>query len=126
MTHAVKHKTIILRFRQVNRDVFDAIKNGIKKVETRAATERYRSMKVGDTLVFRCGKNSSERRVQSVEIFRTLAALFRKHKVTDINPKAKSAEELEKIYYSYSGYCEKIKKYGLIALVLHGNLPKRA
>lgn len=37
-----------LRFREVNRDIFEAIQDGSKKVETRAATVRYQKIKKGD------------------------------------------------------------------------------
>jgi len=43
-----KAKIIQLRFRQVNKDIFEAIKSGEKKIETRAATEKFRGVSAGD------------------------------------------------------------------------------
>ena len=34
-----------LQFRAENRDIFEAIRAGVKKVETRAATEKFRDIK---------------------------------------------------------------------------------
>lgn len=48
----------MLRFRAINRDTFQAIRVGTKKVETRAATIKYRDIKVGDVITFVCGPRS--------------------------------------------------------------------
>lgn len=112
------NKKYILRFREVNRDIFDAIKNGKKKVETRAATQRYTKMKPGDIVVLMCGKNKFEKVIKQARIFKTIGAMLKKYKVKDIMPNLLSAKELEAAYYSYPNYCEKIKKFGLIALEL--------
>jgi ASC-1-like (ASCH) protein len=50
--------THTLRFRAVNRDTFNAIKSGKKKVETRAAIEKYRTILAGDIIQFICVKDS--------------------------------------------------------------------
>ena len=42
----VKNKKAVLRFRAVNRDVFDMIRSGAKKVETRAATRKYATIHI--------------------------------------------------------------------------------
>ena len=109
-------KTITLKFRVVNQDIFNTIKIGKKKVETQAATERYRRIAVGDRIILICGKNRFEKQVRKVQTFKTIAALLKKHSVKSINPAVKSVEELRKLYYSFPGYREKIKKFGLIAL----------
>ncbi len=45
------NKEWVLRFRVVDKDNFLEIENGLKVVETRAATPKYREVKTGDTLV---------------------------------------------------------------------------
>ena len=107
-----------LRFRTVNSDIFEAIKKGKKRVETRAATTKYRNIKEGDTLKFVCGNKKYEKQVVEVKIFRTITAMLRKYKAKKINPNAGSDKELRELYYSFSGYREKINKYGLIVLEL--------
>lgn len=107
-----------LRFRAINRDTFDAIRRGSKKVETRAATVRYRDIEGGDAVVFVCGKDKFERRVKRAMIFKTITAMLKAYRVSDIAPKLSTAEELRAKYYTFPGYSEKIKKFGLIALEL--------
>ncbi len=51
---------IVFRFRTINKDIFEAIKSGKKKVETRAATEKYRNIKAGDTVKLVCENEQKE------------------------------------------------------------------
>ena len=111
-------KIITLRFRAVNRDVFEAIHDGRKKVETRAATARYRSIKVGDTLRFVCGKDTFEKKAKHVKIFKSIISLLKQYRAEEINPFVKSEAELQNMYYSYPNYREKIKQFGIIAIEL--------
>ncbi len=112
------NKEYTLRFRSANRDIFNAIKSGKKKIETRAGTEKYRSISKGDTLIFVCGKLKFRKRVSLVKKFRSISAMLKKYNPVDINPKTKTESELEKIYHSFPGYRGKIKKYGLILMKL--------
>jgi len=111
----MKNKTYTLRFRAVNRDIFEAIKSGDKKIETRAATVKYRDIKIDDTVVFVCGAKRFSRKIKQVKSFKGIDPMLRVFKIKDIMPGLKSKSELERAYYSYSGYKEKIKKFGLIA-----------
>ncbi len=114
----MEKRIITLRCRETDRYIFEAFCNGKKKVETRAATSRYQSIKAGDILRLVCGKDKFERRIKKVKVFKTVGTLLKKYKVSEINPKVKSAKELEAMFYGFSGYREKIKKYGLVALEL--------
>ena len=114
----MEHKTHNLKFKIVNSDIFEAIKKSKKKVETRAATVRYRDIKAGDTVRFVCGDKKFEKKVSGVKIFRTITAMLKKYKAKEINPNVNSNKELRDLYYSFSGYREKINKYGLIVLEL--------
>jgi len=111
-------KKTILRFRAINRDVFDAIKIGKKKIETRAAIERYRNIKAGDIARLVCGKDVFEMKIKKATIFKSIAAILKKYKPETINPKTHTAQEARDMWYSFPGYKEKIRKYGLIALEL--------
>jgi len=113
-----KTKRYVLRVRAADKNIFDAIKNGKKKVDTRAATERYRDIKAGDTIVLACGTKRLEKRVQSAKIFRTVRSLLREYKPKDIHPEIKTESDLIDLYRRFPGYREKIKKFGLIALEL--------
>jgi len=114
----MEYKKIKLRFREADRDIFEAIKDSRKTVETRAATERYYKIKVGDILVLSCGKNKFKKKIFKVRIFKTISGLLKRYKVRQINPYLKTLKELEEMYYRFPGYKEKIKKSGLIAMEL--------
>ena len=111
-----EHKLII---RAVDRAIFQAIKTGRKKIETRAPTAKFRKIKTGDTVIFVCGREKFKRKVKSARVFKSIAALLRCYRVRQINPAIASAKELTKMYYSFPNYKEKIKKFGLIALKLN-------
>lgn len=118
MATALVSKVYKLRFRSVNSDIFNAIKAGRKPVETRAATVRYKNIKAGDTLIFRCGKNTFKKQAKKVRIFKTIDTMLKKYKVKEINPTLTTAHELKTRYYSFPKYREKIRKHGLIAIEL--------
>jgi ASC-1-like (ASCH) protein len=106
----------ILRFREINRDIFEAIKNGTKSVETRAASPKFSGVKAGDVLVFKCGKDKFEKTVKKAKLFKGVKEILKDYRIKQINPYFHSADELEKMYKSFPGYVQKIKKYGLIAI----------
>lgn len=114
----MNNKTIQLRVREMDRDIFDAIRTGIKKVDTRAASPKFINVKTGDILKIVCGKDYFEKIVKKVTIFKTVEDLLESYKVEDINPSMRTAEELKQMYYSFPGYKEKIEQYGLIAMEL--------
>jgi len=92
----------------VNVANFEAIRNGQKTVETRAASKKYQNIKAGDILVLTCGKKKSLKKVKHVQIFKTIPALFKKYKVNVVMPGVKTVKEATAIYYSYPGYRKKI------------------
>ncbi|OHA04438.1 MAG: hypothetical protein A2934_00370 [Candidatus Sungbacteria bacterium RIFCSPLOWO2_01_FULL_47_10] len=114
----MQSKIHVLRFRAKNGDIFEAIRNGTKRVETRAASKKFRGIRAGDTLKLVCGKQSFEKKVKRVHLFRTIESLLRRYSVKAINPNVDSKEELVRLYYSFRGYRQAIKRYGLIAMEL--------
>lgn len=114
----MKNKIYILRFRAVNRDIFEAIKSGKKKIETRAATERYRKIGQGDKVCLVCGREKFIKQVVAARVSKSIPALLKKYQPSQINPKIKTEAGLRKMCYSFPGYREKIKKLGLIAFEL--------
>lgn len=111
----MENKEITIRFRAVNRDIFLAIKNGTKMIETRAATKKYQKIQNGDVLIFVCGKNKFKKQIKNIEHFSSVKSLVKKYKPNAINPNAHSERELRGIYYTYPGYEEKIKEFGIVA-----------
>ena len=102
----------------MNRDIFEAIGSGEKKVDTRAASPKFINIKSGDVLKIVCGKDYFERVAKKVTIFKTIEELLENYKVEDINPSMKTVDELNQMYYSFPGYREKIEQYGIIAIEL--------
>jgi ASC-1-like (ASCH) protein len=111
-------KKHILKIAKDGKYIFDAIFSGEKKVETRAFSVKYNKIKVGDVLVFSCGKERFDKVVKKVENFKSIKALVKKYSPIKINPKCKTEKELEDMYYTFPDYKEKIKEFGLIAFTL--------
>ena len=107
-----------LIFQEANRNTFEFIKNGTKKVETRAGNPEYLTIKAGDTIEFSCGADTVVRTVKKVSHAETVEHLFFMFKSQDINPEAYSYDELRARYASYPGYPERIKQYGILAFTL--------
>ncbi len=106
----------ILKIRATDKYIFEAIKSGKKKVETRAATPRNVKMQTGDEVVFVCGKQSLKKTIKEATKYRTIKAMLKDYKVKDIAPDLKNENELRDMYFAWPSYQDKIKKYGIIAL----------
>ena len=104
-----------LIFRVVDRNNFLELKDGLKVVETRAATPKYREVKKGDILVITCGAQRIQKEVKRVRIFTSVGAMVKSIPYRRIMPSAKSIAEVRETYHSYPGYDEKLRKYGVIA-----------
>lgn len=111
-------KKIVIRFRAVNKDIFEAIMSGKKKIETRAATSKYGNIKSKDMVVLVCGSKKIEKKVKKTEHFSSIGAILKKYKPETINPKTHTAKEARDMWNSFPGYEEKIKEFGLIAITL--------
>lgn len=108
-------KTYHLKFKAVDVDNFNQIKDGSKLFETRAGSPNYKDIAVGDKLIISCGKRKLTKTVAKVHKFRTLGALLKSIPLKKIMPDVKSVKEAREIWYSYTGYKERIKQYGIIA-----------
>jgi len=117
-------KTVFLRFRIVDRKNFDAIKRGLKKIETRAGSPRYQGIEKGYVLTIACGKERIARRVVNARRFKSVDALMRAVPFRDIMPWAPTKAAAREAWYGYPGYEERLKKFGIVAWNL--GLPLRA
>lgn len=105
-----------LRIRAVDRATFDDIRDGRKKVETRAATVKYRGIAPGDVVIFVCEKDRFERVVATAEHFASVDDMLKSFSIADINPRAPDRDDLLRMYHGFPGYEEKIREHGLLAL----------
>ncbi|KKW18954.1 MAG: hypothetical protein UY61_C0072G0005 [Candidatus Adlerbacteria bacterium GW2011_GWC1_50_9] len=115
-------KTWILRIRAENRIIFNQIKSGRKKVETRAfgftkTGKNFRSVQKGDTLLFMCSRARLRKKVKKIKKFRTIDVFFEKvnQKLVWPHLERRTLSEIKKQYYAYPGYKERIWKHGLVA-----------
>ncbi|MEK7154096.1 MAG: hypothetical protein AAB792_00875 [Patescibacteria group bacterium] len=53
--------------------------------------------------------------MKRAKFFKTITAILKEYKAKEINPSCKGAKELQEMYFSFPGYSEKIKKYGIVA-----------
>ena len=60
-------------------------------------------------------KNGTKK-VEKVKVFKSINDMLNIYNVKDIMPDRHSKNELLDAYYSFSGYKEKIKKFGIITL----------
>ena len=111
-------REVTLRFAKTNIETWKFIKNGKKKVETRAGTVKYLKLQKGDTLVLSCGGSKLKKKIKNIRHFKTVVSLIKKYKPGVINPGCSTIKDMEAMYYSYPGYKEKIKKFGILAFEL--------
>ncbi len=107
-----------LVFAKENKDIFQAIKSGKKKVETRAFSPKYKKIEKGMTVTVTCDGESFDKMIGKVEVFKSVEALLQKYNPEDINPRLHTQEEVFAMYDSFTGYTEKIQQFGLIAFAL--------
>ena len=111
-------KSHIIVFAQINKDIFEDIRSGKKKVETRAGSVKYQKIKSGDTLIMSCGGKKFQKKIKKVAYFKSIKEILKKYTPEEINPRTHSEREATEMYHSFSGYKEKIKKFGIIAFEL--------
>jgi len=100
-------KTWILRIRAENRIIFNQIKSGRKKVETRAfgftkTGKNFGSVQKGDTLLFMCGRARLRKKVKKIKKFRTIDVFFEKvnQKLVWPHLERRTLSEIKKQYYA--------------------------
>ena|SRR3989338_3132102 len=111
-------KNWTLRFRAVDKDNFDEVRNGTKAIETRAGTIKYQHIEVGDTLTFICEKNRLMKKVVKKFHWASIDTMVGEINFKKIMPSVESIDEMKKIYMSYPDYENKIKEHGLLGFEL--------
>ncbi len=108
-------KSCVLRFRATDQDSFESLGSGLKRIETRVATPRYKKVQSGDRLVILCAGERVEKQVAVAHWFPSIEKMLEQLDVKEIMPQADSLEEVYQSYYSYPGYKEKIAELGIVA-----------
>lgn len=104
--------------REVDRRVFEAIKSGEKKVETRKASEKYLAVQKGDMAVFECGQYILEKEILETRHFKSIEEMLAVYSLKQIMPFVNSKEEMLEVYYSFPGYKEAIENNGIVVFEL--------
>ena len=69
-------------------------------------------------LQFVCGSKKTKKTIKKANVYRTIGAMLKDYKVRYIAPYLKTESELRDMYFKFSDYRDKIKKFGIIALEL--------
>ncbi|MFA5047760.1 MAG: ASCH domain-containing protein [Patescibacteria group bacterium] len=109
------HKLI---FRDCDQETFNLIKNGQKKIETRAGLPEYFEIKARDLVNFICGDYACEKEIKNVSVFPSLNDLFKVYEPEQIDSSISTIEEMTAKYMSFPGYPERIEKSGIIVFEL--------
>jgi ASC-1-like (ASCH) protein len=105
-------------FREEDRARFEEVCSGVKEIETRAASPKYQSVKVGDEVRFVCGSASFTKKVAKVYRWPSVEAMLKEVPLKRVMPDLKTTEQVRARYASYPDYDSKLKQYGLIGFEL--------
>lgn len=75
-------KNYTIRFRIIDKQNFKDIQKKRKTIETRAGSERFRTVATGDTLTIVCGKERIIKTVKKAHHFKTLGATIKALPIT--------------------------------------------
>ncbi len=102
-------------------DIFDAVRNGTKTLETRPNTPKYSKIKIHDILVCVSLDNGEtiEKEVLGVRVYKSIMEMSSSEDSNRIFPSAKSPEKLVNIFESFKrrwgkSYADKLEKYGVV------------
>lgn len=118
---------VVLKFASWKKenDIFDAVKNGFKTVETRPATEKYSQIRTGDTVTLRSldTGESIEKKVSFVHKYRSIGDMAEAEDTSKIVPGVTTRDRLAEVFEEFKKkwgreYAEKLEKYGIIAIGL--------
>lgn len=106
-------------------DIFTAIKDGRKTIETRPATEKYTSVVPGDilNLISLDTNERLQKKVEFIRSYKSVKEMANKEPAEKIVPGVKSANELISVFEEFKKkwgreYTEKLEKYGIVAIGL--------
>ena len=107
-----------LKFEEMDRVRFQEIRDGLKKIETRAADERYSSIEEGDEIVFTCGADSFTKKVGKTYQWPTVEVMLADVPLEHVMPGLRTVEEAKSRYAAYPGYLERIQQGGILGFEL--------
>ena len=117
MTGRNKEKTSMKTYRLIvakkDKDIFDMIRDGRKKVETRAGGPKYQNVAVVDAFIFSCAGRTCKKTVSKVKHFKTMQAVFKTYRPEQIAPSTTNRKDLIDMWNRFPNYTEKIAESGV-------------
>jgi len=107
-----------LKFEEKDRARFNEVKDGTKKIETRAMNQKYDSIEQGDEIMFTCGEDSFTKKISKKYHWQTVEAMVAEVPLNKIMPGLLTVEDAKNRYSTYPGYIEKIEKGGILGFEL--------
>lgn len=107
-----------------DKDTFNKIKIGEKRIESRALTSPdnkkayYGKIRVGDLINFDCEDESFVKRVKSVRKYSTYNDYLKNADLEEIHGKGTTIKKARDIHSSFEGYIERLEKYGIVTFEL--------
>lgn len=95
---------------------FEDIRLGSKTVEGRIADEKYRSVMIGDTLVFLTFGESLSMCVEEVRLFCSFESMLRYFGVSSCLPRASGLIEGINLYHAFGNYKDRALECGVIGI----------
>ena len=92
--------------------------DGIKTVETRAATAKYRNLEAGDEVTAKCGSDRHTLKIAKATHFNTVEEMLDDYNFKKILPNAKSERDVAQMYATFPRYKQKIARSGIMAFEL--------
>jgi len=97
---------------------FDAIKAGLKTVEGRLNSPKFKDLKFGDLITFTCHETNEKISgvVKALNIYPNFEAMLVSEGLENMLPGVTSLYEGVMIYESFPGYQEGAKEFGTLAI----------
>src|SRR5438105_4659909 len=102
-TASTDMKKWTMRFRQIDKARFEELRNGIKAIETRAASVKYQPIMVDDEIKFVCGRDSFTKTIAKKYHWPSVDVMVKEIPFKKVMPAVNSIEEMKKRYSSYPG-----------------------
>ena len=96
---------------------FDLVRDGIKTVEGRTYTDKRKKLNIGDTIIFKNGKQSFDKKIKDLKVFSTFKEAIKNAKLKNILPGIKTYQEGVEVYLNIPNYKGQEKDFGVLNIV---------
>ena len=97
---------------------FDLVRSGIKTVEGRTYTDKRKKLNIGDTIIFKNGKQSFDKKIKDLKVFSTFKEAIKNAKLKNILPGIKTYQEGVEVYLNIPNYKEQEKEFGVLNIYI--------